>query len=251
MRSATLAYKGVRCSSISAVPPARDSPDYSTDLAELAKDIIYRSPIPHGGTPLYIATAAAIPDAKEVDFDSLLPYVLARLPSENELIEGRSYEIIFFTGDETDGPTKAKKSQPSLAWFLKAYKVLPRVLRKRLQKLYIVHEKPWVRFLLEAFSTVVTPKSRKKLYHGKIFALAYFFLAFVPVYHIVDLCCYVSLLIDRIELRLTTAMATIANTSLALSVLYFLYCYVEATVKLMGRCPCSAVSVCAFDLYSN
>jgi len=39
-------------------------------------------------------------------------------------------------------------------------------MRKRLQKLYIVHEKAWVRILTEIFSTIVSPKFRRKIYHS-------------------------------------------------------------------------------------
>lgn len=38
-------------------------------------------------------------------------------------------------------------------------------MRKRLQKLYIVHEKAWVRVLVEVFSTIVSPKFRRKIHH--------------------------------------------------------------------------------------
>jgi Divergent CRAL/TRIO domain len=45
---------------------------------------------------------------------------------------------------------------------------LTRAMRKRLQKLYIVHERAWVRFLVEMFSTIVSPKFRKKIIHGQL-----------------------------------------------------------------------------------
>ena len=40
-------------------------------------------------------------------------------------------------------------------------------MRKRLRKMYIVHEKNWIRILIEMFSTVVSPKFRKKVVHGE------------------------------------------------------------------------------------
>ena len=45
-------------------------------------------------------------------------------------------------------------------------------MRKRLQKLYIVHEKAWVRILTEIFSTIVSPKFRRKIYHCMLPAAA-------------------------------------------------------------------------------
>ncbi|EAT87309.2 hypothetical protein SNOG_04918 [Parastagonospora nodorum SN15] len=155
----------LRSSSLSAVPPPRQSSNYSTDMAKAATSILYRSPIPsREGRPVFILNAAAMPDTHETDFDLLLPYVLARLPEEDDLLKGYEYEVVFFAGDGDNGAT-TKKHRPGWGWFLQAYHVLSRAMRKRLQKLYIVHEKAWVRILTEIFSTIVSPKFRRKIYH--------------------------------------------------------------------------------------
>lgn len=157
----------LRSSSLSAVPPPRQSSSYSTDMAKAAVSILYRSPIPSKeGRPVFILNAAAMPDTHETDFDLLLPYVLARLPEEDDLLKGYEYEVVFFAGDGDTGAT-TKKHRPGWGWFLQAYHVLSRAMRKRLQKLYIVHEKAWVRILTEIFSTIVSPKFRRKIYHGR------------------------------------------------------------------------------------
>ncbi|OCK74745.1 hypothetical protein K432DRAFT_409610 [Lepidopterella palustris CBS 459.81] len=156
----------LRSSSLSAVPPPQSSADYSTPLARVAASILYRSPIlSKDNRPIYILNAAALPDTREADFDSLLPYVLARLPGEEELLKGSEYEVIFFAGGGSDGATSAKKNRPGWGWFIQAYHVLSRAMRKRLQKLYIVHERSWVRILVEMFSTIVSPKFRRKIVH--------------------------------------------------------------------------------------
>jgi Rho GTPase-activating protein 1 len=156
----------LRSSSLSAVPPSRQSSSYSTELATAAASILYRSPLPsREGRPVFILNAAAMPDSHEHDFDSLLPYVLARLPEEDDLLKGYEYEVVFFAGDG-DGSATGKKHRPGWGWFLQAYHVLSRAMRKRLQKLYIVHEKAWVRILTEIFSTIVSPKFRRKIYHA-------------------------------------------------------------------------------------
>lgn len=156
----------LRSSSLSAVPPPRQSSDYSVDLARAAASILYRSPIPSKeGRPVFILNAAALPDTHDTDFDQLLPYVLARLPEEDDLLKGYEYEVVFFAGDG-DGSVTSKKHRPGWGWFLQAYHVLSRAMRKRLQRLYIVHEKAWVRILTEIFSTIVSPKFRRKIYHG-------------------------------------------------------------------------------------
>ncbi|EON62698.1 hypothetical protein W97_01922 [Coniosporium apollinis CBS 100218] len=156
----------LRGSSLSAVPPPRASSDYSTGLASAAASILYRSPLPsRSGLPIYILNAAAFPDSQEADYDALLPYVLARLPGEDELINGREYEVVFLAGGNPESATSQRKSRPGWGWFVQAYHVLSRAMRKRLQKLYIVHERSWVRVLVEMFSTIVSPKFRRKIVH--------------------------------------------------------------------------------------
>lgn len=159
----------LRSSSLSAVPTPPTSVDYDVSLAKVAASILYRTPLPsEAGLPIYILNAAALPDAHEVDFDALLPYVLARLPGEDELLSGTEYEVIFFAGGgSAEGPSAPKKRRPGWGWFIQAYHVLSRAMRKRLQKLYIVHERSWVRILVEMFSTIVSPKFRRKIVHGK------------------------------------------------------------------------------------
>lgn len=93
--------------------------------------------------------------------------MLARLPNEEELIGGHGYEVVFFAGGGPNETTQPKKGRPSWGWFLQAYNVLTRATRKRLQTLYIVHEKNWIRVLVETFATVVSPKFRKKIVHGE------------------------------------------------------------------------------------
>jgi Rho GTPase-activating protein 1 len=155
---------------LTAVPPPAASADYSPTLAAAAASILYRSPLPSAATgrAVYVLNAAALPDAAEVDYDALLPYVLARLPGEDDLVGGAAYEVVFFAGaGGAEGPTAAKRTMPGWGWFFQAYHVLTRAMRKRIQKLYIVHERTWVRVLAEMFSTVVSPKFRKKIVHGK------------------------------------------------------------------------------------
>ena len=161
--------KRLRSKSLNTIPPSPASEDYSVHLADVAAHIIYRSPFPsQAGLPVFVIDAAAFPDHAQVDYDALLPYVLARLPDEDELIGGRGYEVVFFAGVEEGGSATVKKERPGWGWVLQAYHVLTRAMRKRLQKLYVVHEKTWIRLMIETFSTVVSPKFRKKIVHGRM-----------------------------------------------------------------------------------
>lgn len=156
----------LRSCSITTLPPPPSSVDYSHTLAQLAVQILYRSPLPshESSLPVFILNSAAFPDTKAVDYDALLPYVLARLPGEDELIQGPGYEIVFFAGGGSSG-NGSRKGRPGAGWFLQAYHKLTRVVRKRLQKLYVVHERNWIRVLVEVFSTIVSPKFRRKIVH--------------------------------------------------------------------------------------
>ncbi|CAK4033084.1 hypothetical protein DOTSEDRAFT_72126 [Lecanosticta acicola] len=155
-----------RSASLSTVPPTQGHEDYLPELAAIAASILYRSPhLSLEGRPVYILNAAAFPDAFEVDYDTLLAYVLARLPGEEELIAGTDYEVVFFAGGTPDNATQEKKQGPNTGWYLQAYHVLSRALRKKLQRLYIVHPRTWVRVLISVFGTIVSPKFRRKIVH--------------------------------------------------------------------------------------
>lgn len=156
-----------RSTSLSTVPPAQTDDEYDPVLADIAASILYRNPLPSkDGRPVYILNAAAFPDAFEVDYDSLLSYVLARLPGEDELLSGTEYEIVFFAGGQPEGATTEKKQGPGMGWYLQGYHVLNRATRKRLQRLYIVHPRTWVRVLVGIFGTIVSPKFRRKIIHA-------------------------------------------------------------------------------------
>ncbi len=154
---------------LNSVPPPSTSEDYSTTLANIAARILYRSPLPSkDDLPVFILNAASFPDARTTDYDALLPYMLARLPDDEELIGSHGYEVVFFAGGGGGNEAmQSKKARPGWGWFLQAYHVLTRATRKRLQKLYLVHEKGWIRVLVEMFATVVSPKFRKKIVHGE------------------------------------------------------------------------------------
>jgi Rho GTPase-activating protein 1 len=109
--------------------PALTDPAYNRDFAVLASKILYRSgQDPVSGGPLLILCAAAFPDANQVDYNMLLPYVLSNLPGDDELgsIEDSDhiggYSVVFFTGGGSTGTNDKKGSRhPTWAWTLQAY----------------------------------------------------------------------------------------------------------------------------------
>ncbi|KAI4169643.1 MAG: hypothetical protein LQ343_005582 [Gyalolechia ehrenbergii] len=149
-------------------PPPPSSPDYNPSLASLAARILYPNPLPSSTSdlPLYILNAAALPSSRTASYDDLTPYVLARLPPEDELIAGLQYEIICFANsaaDNTDSTNAARKKLPGWQWLVQTYGLLSRVLRKRLRRLWIVGAEKWVRVLVEGVLIVSSGKGRKKV----------------------------------------------------------------------------------------
>lgn len=152
--------------------PVATDPAYNPELAHLASKILYRSGTdPVSGGPLLILCAAAFPDADHVDYTALLPYVLANLPADDELNAGSGYSVVFFAAG---GERKAVPgATPSWKWTLQAYTLvgvireiagtlvedrrrdvadgseqLGRAVRKQIRRLWIVHERNWIRELL-------------------------------------------------------------------------------------------------------
>lgn len=119
-------------SSMLLMAPSISDPEYDPGLAALAGRILYRSGVdPESGGPLLILCAASFPDAKAVDYNKLLPYVLSVLPGDEELgpeEEGGGYSVVFFSGGGTvPGAGSGGNGgggggyRPSWAWTLQAY----------------------------------------------------------------------------------------------------------------------------------
>lgn len=161
--------------------PALSDPAYSPELAALAGKILYRSPgsCPISGGPLMVLCASAFPDASTTDYNVLLPYVLANLPADDELnSSGDGYSVVFFAGGGGLGASGglgagAGGDRPTWKWTLQAYTLvgvfreiahtldedppagladgrsgdaqLGRAVRKKIQRLWVVHEKSWIR----------------------------------------------------------------------------------------------------------
>ncbi|TGZ80305.1 hypothetical protein EX30DRAFT_56564 [Ascodesmis nigricans] len=141
---------------------------WSPSLHTLASKILFRSgqcPISRG--PLLILNAAAFPDATDIDYNLLLPYVLANLPSDAELEGAEGYSVVMFAGGGSAavGSGGSVAGRPSWAWTLQAYHLLGRAVRKKIRRLWVVHEKAWVRVLFEMMAGVVSGKFRKKVVH--------------------------------------------------------------------------------------
>ncbi|KAK9446420.1 uncharacterized protein V1518DRAFT_378829 [Limtongia smithiae] len=133
-------------------PPANAQSFSPIELRVIVEKILYPAGIddPVTGTPLYVLNSTALPSAKVVSYSLLLPHLL-------DVIAGVDYSIVFFAG--------GAPYRPSWAWMIHTYSVLDRDVRKRLKRLYIVHENWWVRTIMEMVAGSVSGKFRKKAVH--------------------------------------------------------------------------------------
>lgn len=142
-------YSRISVPATTARAPADDHPEFDPVLAALAKKILFRAGVdPVSGGPLLVLCAASFPDAKAVDYNALLPYLLSILPSDEELGEESDvggYSVVFFAGGGGGPPTgggggngspgggegsagTGKGNRPSWAWTLQAYHLVCRTL---------------------------------------------------------------------------------------------------------------------------
>lgn len=124
-------------------------------LDNLCKKIVYRSQAfdPVTRLPLVAMNSTAFPKSPEEYTPELMAKILSLLPSD-------PYVLVFFA---CGAPNK-----PSWSWVSKIYNMLDRQVKKRVEKLYIVHESWWVRAVTEMFRGVISNKFKKKIIHGRL-----------------------------------------------------------------------------------
>ncbi|KAK7205176.1 Rho GTPase activation protein, partial [Myxozyma melibiosi] len=122
------------------------------ELRTIVDRILYPTSVedPVTRTPLFILNSTALPSPRDVSYNLLLPHLL-------EVVARVDYSIVFFAG--------GARHRPSWAWMIHTYSALDRDLRKRLKRLYIVHENWWVRTIMEMVAGAVSGKFRKKAVH--------------------------------------------------------------------------------------
>ncbi|KAK9378377.1 uncharacterized protein V2V93DRAFT_376057 [Kockiozyma suomiensis] len=122
------------------------------ELRAIVDRILYPTAVedPVTNTPLFILNSTALPSPRDVSYNLLLPHLL-------DVVAGLDYSIVFFAGGAVHRPT--------WAWMIHTYSSLDRDIRKRLKRLYIVHENWWVRTIMEMVAGAVSGKFRKKAVH--------------------------------------------------------------------------------------
>lgn len=126
---------------------------YSPDEIQLmAEHVVYPSSTfdPTTRLPLIVMNSTALPKTPEEYTSELMERIIDRLPKSK-------YALVFFA---CGAPNK-----PSWAWVSKIYNMLDRQVKKRVDRVYVVHESWWVRGVTEMFRGVVSTKFKHKILH--------------------------------------------------------------------------------------
>ncbi|KAF5096123.1 hypothetical protein DV451_004396 [Geotrichum candidum] len=124
----------------------------SEELALIAERVVYPTSTfdPSTRLPLVIMNSTAFPKSPDDYTPELMAKFIERLPR-------KPYALVFFA---CGAPNK-----PSWSWISKIYAMLDRQVKKRVDKVYVVHESWWVRAVTEMFRGVVSSKFKKKIFH--------------------------------------------------------------------------------------
>lgn len=122
------------------------------ESARMAEQVVYRSSTfdPDTRLPVVVINSTAFPSSSEDYTPELIARFIERLPVT-------SYALVFFA---CGAPTT-----PSWAWISRMYTMLSRDVKKRVGKVYIVHESWWVRAVTEMFRGIISSKFQEKIHH--------------------------------------------------------------------------------------
>lgn len=126
------------------------------DLDLLSRKIVYKSRTfdPSTRLPLIILNSAAFPKDPDNYISSLMEKIILQLPET-------PYGLVFFACGAPD--------KPSWTWISRVYGMLDRQIKKRIGKVYVVHESWWLKAVTEMFRGIVSKKFKNKIQHGKLY----------------------------------------------------------------------------------
>ncbi|KAI0260222.1 hypothetical protein BC834DRAFT_901746 [Gloeopeniophorella convolvens] len=124
--------------------------------------MIYQAGVDYETRPMVVLNASALPDPREIEYDTLLPRILSYL----DLYVESDYTVVFFAA--------GSKHTPGWNWMWKAYRSLSRKYRKNLKRLYIVHSNFFSKMLFSLAGAFISPKFFRKItYVGTLTELAF------------------------------------------------------------------------------
>lgn len=118
----------------------------------MAERVVYRSATfdPATRLPVVVINSTAFPSSAQNYTPELMAHFIERLPST-------SYALVFFAC--------GAPNTPSWSWITKMHDMLSRDVKKRVGKVYVVHESWWVRAVTEMFRGIISTKFREKMVH--------------------------------------------------------------------------------------
>ena len=122
-------------------------------MAESRCELCYRIPRQEP-IPLF---ALCLP-MEECNYDEVLPDILRTIDASAQTTHVRYELIIFCAGG---------RHRPSWPWLIQTFSRLDTRYKKGLSRLYLVHEKSWVRVCMQLLENLVSPKFAKKVVHIK------------------------------------------------------------------------------------
>ncbi|KAF9026899.1 hypothetical protein BDP27DRAFT_1337162 [Rhodocollybia butyracea] len=113
--------------------------------------LIFQAGVDYETRPMVVINASALPDPREINYDSLLSQILLYL---NLYVES-DYTVVFLAA--------GGKHSPGWNWVWKAYRSLSRKYRKNLKRLYVVHPTFFSKMLFSLAGAIISPKFFRKI----------------------------------------------------------------------------------------
>ncbi|BFZ54363.1 hypothetical protein PYCC9005_001397 [Savitreella phatthalungensis] len=117
-----------------------------------------------GQRPLLILTLAAMPDPEFTAPDLLVEEAIHIIEEATQHTDDRRYDLIVFCAGVS------RESRPSLAWIVRAFKHIPRRYKKSIARLYLVHQRTWIRVATQVLEHLVSAKFHRKIHHVETLA---------------------------------------------------------------------------------
>lgn len=118
----------------------------------LAEKVVYTTSSydPATRLPLVVINSIGFPTTDDDNSTNVMEQILSRLPTS-------PYALIFFAC--------GAPNRPSWAWLTRVYNMLSHDMKKRVGKVYLVHESWWVRAVTEMFTGITSSKFSSKISH--------------------------------------------------------------------------------------
>lgn len=121
-------------------------------LRRVAAKIVYQTDSidPVTRLPIVVIDSSALPEPSSKSHTQLFPYLVQNLPNA-------PFVLVFFAC--------GAPQRPSWSWATKTYAMIERDVKKRVRKVYVVHESWWVRAVTEMLGGFISAKFKAKIHH--------------------------------------------------------------------------------------